>query len=181
MVRMAPYEALHDPDLADDIQTARHFRGALRGQSRAADRLAVFGAAAALLTDGMLSHAAGKCFFRTGVPDLKPRIHGAFRHGARVQGIPTQSELGLLHFHAASPETWLAQLDYRLRLGAYRGRPECVALLGPADGKLRRAIYDAIQRATPEMISLLDSLGILRTHDLGLSRKVDHLLGDRLP
>lgn len=175
LLRIAPFEALHDPGLPDDIQTARHFRGALRGPGHTADRAALYGAHAGMLTDGMLGHSAGKCFFRTGIPGLRPQIHGAFVGQDRLPGGPFAADLALLHFHAADPDDWLSHLDFRLARGAYRGRPALVAHLAHATAPERRQFYDAVQRASPALLAGLDRLGQLRRHDLGLRAKVARL------
>ena len=179
MVRAAPFEALHDPSLPDDIQTARHFRAALRGAAHAQQRHALYGPYADMLPDGMLGHSAGKCFFRTGIPGLRPQIHGAFAGTERLPGGPFDPGLELLHIHAADPAQWLAQLDFRLAQGAYRARPDLVAHLTAASATDRRRFYDAVQGASPDLLDRLSRLGLLRTHDLGLRAKVARLMAMR--
>ena len=175
LLRIAPFEALHDPALPDDIFTARHFRGALRGTEHAQNRDLVFGPAARLLPEGMLSHAAGKCIFRTGIPRLTPQIHGAFRDKQRVRGGAFHPDIALLHFHAHDREGWLNKLDFRLRHGGYRARPEMVAWLLAASAEERRTFYDTVQAPSPDRLALLGRLGVLRTETLGLRDKVAHL------
>ncbi|NJM83295.1 MAG: glycosyltransferase family 2 protein, partial [Tabrizicola sp.] len=53
IVRMEPFEAMHDPDLPDDIYTARQFRGALNDTDIAL-RPAVLGLYRAVMPAGML-------------------------------------------------------------------------------------------------------------------------------
>ncbi len=171
LVRVAPFEALHDPALPDDIFTARYFRAPLRGPRHAADRAALFGNYAPLMPDGVLSHSAGKCFFRTGIHRLKPRIHGAFHANARVPGGVFHPDLTLLHFHAQDREQWLDRLEFRLAQGGYRDRP-LQRWLAQADIAARIAFYDAVQVATPDKVDLLRRLGLMREVDLGLSAKV---------
>lgn len=52
---MDAFEALHDPDLPDDIFTARHFHGTLRGD-HVGLRPANFGHAADVLTGGSIGY-----------------------------------------------------------------------------------------------------------------------------
>lgn len=170
MLRMAPFEALQAPDMADDIFTARAFRGALRGPSHAADRGALFGRHAALLPDGMLSHSVGKSFFRTGIAGLQPRIHGAFRDGQRVPGGAFAPDLALLHFHAEDRARWLARLPFRLARGGYRVGP-LQALAGAGPDALAE-FYDAVQTASEPQLARMRNLGILREERLELRRKV---------
>ena len=169
---VAPWEALHDPALPPDVFTARHFRAALRGPSRAADRARVFGAYADLLPEGVLSHAAGKCFFRTGIRRLEPRIHGAFFAKTRLVNGPFPPDLALLHFHAQDPDRWLASLPFRLTKGAYQYNPPLQEFLLSADPATRAAFYAKVQVASPEALALLESLGLLRSETLDLRAKV---------
>ncbi|MFN3825535.1 MAG: glycosyltransferase family 2 protein [Pseudorhodobacter sp.] len=172
MYRMAPWEALHDPALPDDIFTARQFRAALSGADRAGARERVFGPFAPLLPQGVLSHSAGKCFFRTGLARFEPRLHGAFRAGARVPGGEFGPEIALLHFHAEDPARWKDRLQFRLERGAYSfNEPLRQWLLeaGPAgiDG-----FYDAVQRVTPALVERLRAEAALLEADLGLRAQV---------
>jgi hypothetical protein len=174
-LRIAPFEALHDPALPDDIFTAQHFRGALRGTEHAQNRDRIFGPQARFLPEGMLSHAAGKCIFRTSIPRLKPQIHGAFRDKQRVRGGAFHPDIALLHFHAQDREVWLKKLDFRLSHGGYRARPEMVTWLLTASDEDRCAFYDSVQATSADRLALLDRLGVLRTETLGLRDKVARL------
>ncbi|MDZ4136526.1 MAG: glycosyltransferase family 2 protein [Paracoccaceae bacterium] len=172
MMRMAPWEALHDPDLPDDIFTAGQFRGALRGPQADAARRAVFGRFAALLPSGVLSHAAGKCFFRTGLARFEPRLHGAFRAGVRVPGGPFCAEIALLHFHAEDPARWKDRLAFRLTRGAYQYNPDLQAWLLAADAAMIDGFYRNVQQPATKTLATLRDLGILIEADLGLRAKV---------
>jgi hypothetical protein len=127
----------------------------------------------------MLGHSVGKCFFRTGIPGLRPQIHGAFVGAERQPGGPFEPGLVLLHFHAPNPGEWLAHLDFRLSRGAYRARPELAAYLGAATPADRKRFYDAVQDASPDTLDRLSQLSLLRQHDLGLRAKVARLLAKR--
>lgn len=181
MLRIAPWEALHDPGLPDDVFTARHFRAALRGPSLAAARARLFGPYAPLLPDGVLSHAAGKCFFRTGVRRLEPRIHGAFYARARLPGGDFDPDLALLHFHAQDPARWLASLPFRLTRGAYQFNPPLQQFLATADTESRAAFYARVQHASPDTLAILADLGILRAELLTLRARIAALTALRPP
>ncbi len=175
MCRMEPFEALHDPDLPDDIYTARAFRGPLK-QAHAALRGPVLGDYATILPEAMLSHSAGKVFFRTGVPGLSPRLHGAFIGGERLPGPGFHPGLRLLHFHAQDREDWLTALPFRLTRGAYQYRPEMQAWLASASAEEVADFYLATQRARPEAAALLHDAGRLVEARLDLRRRVADLL-----
>lgn len=175
MVRMSPWEALHDPGLIDDIFTARHFRAALRGKRWKADRNIVFGNYAFLLPEGTLSHASGKCFFRTGLRKFHPRLHGAVGIGVGPAGAHRHADLALLHFHAQDRTQWLDRLPFRLERGAYReniGLTTYLQICGEA-GLIK--FYDRVQTARPDMLDHLREIGALIETDLNLSAKVAKL------
>lgn len=175
LVRTEPFEALHDPALPDDIFTARQFRAPTKGP-HAGLRAATFGPLAEVLTEGVLSHSAGKVFFRTGIAGLVPRIHGGSLQGERLPGPAFDPRLRLLHFHAQDRARWLAALPFRLQRGAYQYRPELHDHLGAATPAEIAAFYDAAQRVTPEQAAALAAAGRLVTADLHLRDKVAALL-----
>ncbi len=172
MLRMAPWEALHDPLLPDDIFTARHFRAALRGAANEAARTRVFGAFAPLMSNGVLSHAAGKCFFRTGLARFEPRLHGAFRAGARVPGGDFFPDIALLHFHAEGPARWKDRLQFRLTRGAYQYNPALQEWLLAADDAQIDVFYRATQTANTDTLVKLRAEGILIETSLHLRDKI---------
>ncbi|MDO9524315.1 MAG: glycosyltransferase family 2 protein [Gemmobacter sp.] len=174
VLRAEPYEALYNPDLPDDIFTARHFRRGLGSPDP--DRAAqLFGRFGALLPKGMLSHTVGKCFFRTRVEGMVANIHGARIGGERVFGGQFHPDLSLLHFHAEDPTRWLANLRFRLSKGAYQFLPDMQAHLLAADDQEIAAFYDAVQLATPRTLTTLQDMGLLRTADLGLRAKIGRI------
>jgi hypothetical protein len=177
MLRAAPWEALHDPALPDDIFTARQFRAALkRGPAGRAARMRAFGPYARLLPSGALSHAAGKCFFRRGVRHLAPRLHTAHLNGERVTGEALHLDVALLHFHAQDPVGWKAHLHYRLTRGAYRAQPALIAALLDAPQAAIDAFYATVQCPDAATRRYLAENGLLIEVDLGLRAKVAHLL-----
>lgn len=171
ILRVEPWEALHDPALPDDIFTARAFRRQLPEDApHLATRL--YGAYGPLLDRGMLSHTIGKCFFRTGIKDMVGRIHGARIKGEQVFGGRFHPDLALLHFHAQDPDLWKGRLPYRLERGAYQYRPDMQRWLMGAKPAQVDAFYTAIQTARPDLLRELSAHGLLREADLGLRARV---------
>jgi hypothetical protein len=174
-LRLAPWEALHDPALPDDIFTARAFRRALKGEVFEPLRDRLFGPYAEILHQGAISHAAGKCFFRTGLPGLSPRIHTAMLDGERLVLRETQPEIALLHFHAQDRADWIARLPFRATRGAYRANPPFFVWFSGADAAEVAAFYDRIQVANPAMLAQLRDAGALIEADLRLRDRVARL------
>ncbi|AWD22404.1 glycosyltransferase family 2 protein [Fuscovulum blasticum] len=175
MVRLEPFEAMHDPSLPDDIFTARLFRGPLKGP-RAFLRDIIFGRYAAAMPNGMLSHSVGKAFFRTGVPGFTPRLHGGSMNGVRMDGPPMDRRVKLLHFHAQDRAKWTAALPFRLARGAYQKNEALLQALSGATPDKIDAFYTATQMLTPEMAEILWQEGRLVEVNLDLRRKVADLL-----
>jgi hypothetical protein len=176
LLRLPPYEALHDPQAPDDIFTSRYFRAALRSGVDAPARARVFGIFAPLLPSGVLSHAAGKCFFRTGLSRFEPRLHGAFRAGARVAGGAFCPDIALLHFHAEDPVRWKDRLPFRLMKGAYQYNPPLQDWLSNARPSEIDQFYAAVQTANDDLLQCLRQETILREVHLHLRYQVATLL-----
>lgn len=175
VIQMEPFEAMHDPALADDIFTARAFRGPLK-KGFAGFRDMALGPYAGLIPDGMLSHSVGKCFFRSGIAGLTPRLHGAMLAGTRVPGAGHLSGTRLLHFHAQDREGWLAALPYRLTRGAYQYKPDLQAFLRQASAQEIGDFYRRTQMVTREAEARLAAAGRLLQADLGLRLKIQSLV-----
>lgn len=171
-LRMAPWEALHDPALPDDIFTARAFRRALKGPDYSALKADVFGPYAEMLDQGAISHSAGKCFFRAGVPGLSPRIHTAMIGGERLVLRDVMPDVALLHFHAQDREDWIARLPFRATKGAYRANPPFFVWYSMTDPEGVEKFYRRVQMATPDMLARLAREGVLIEAELGLRAKV---------
>ncbi len=176
MLRAEPFEAMHDPALPDDIYSARQFRGPLK-PPHAALRAPVLGRFAPVLPEAMLSHTAGKAFFRTGIPGLSVRLHGAFLDGTRLPGPAFDPRLRLLHFHAQDRAAWLAALPFRLTRGAYQYHPEMVAFMESATDAEIADFYDTTQRLTADQAALLRKAGRLAETDLALRAQILALTG----
>lgn len=172
MLRLPPYEALHDPALPDDIFTARHFRAALNGKHNADARSRAFGPYAPLLENGVLSHSAGKCFFRTGLARFEPRLHGAFRAGARVEGGAFSNDIALLHFHSEDPVRWRDRLHFRLTRGAYQFNPALQQWLLAAKDATIDQFYLETQTATFETLAKLRAEKALLSATLNLRQHI---------
>ena len=177
VLRVEPWEALHAPELPDDIYSARAFRRQIPADKTtlAAE---LYGDAGRLLEAGMLSHTVGKCFFRTGIPEMVGRIHGARIKGEPVPGGRFHPDLALLHFHAEARGDWLARLPYRLERGAYQYRPAMQAWLRAAAPPEVEGFYDKVQRARPELLAALRAAGLLREETLNLRRRVERRFPD---
>lgn len=171
LCRAEPFEAMHDPGLPDDIFTATAFRGALK-ERFAHLRAPVLGPYAAVLPEGMLSHANGKALFRCGVPRLSPRLHGAFVDGLRLPGPPFQPGLRLLHFHAQDRLGWTEALPFRLTRGAYQYHPDLQAFLTGAHPQQIADFYAETQMLTPQKAEMLRSENRLVDARLDLRDKV---------
>jgi hypothetical protein len=176
MLRLPPFEALHDPGLPDDIHAATRFRGAMQGRQYRDLRRAVFGDHAPLLPRGMLSHSEGKCFFRSGVPGFQARLHAGFLHGQRLDRAPDDPDLDLLHFHAQDREAWLAALPFRLTQGAYQFNTGLCDYLSGSTAEEIAAFYDAVQCPGPDAVQALKAAGLLREARLGLRDRVAALI-----
>lgn len=93
-------------------------------------------------------------------------------------------EIELGHFHAASWEQFLRHYRYRLTKGSYRTtlKPQSNATSALSHHNLFRFIesdageeglrqfYDAMCKATPELLDRLDRHGLLRTHRMDFTR-----------
>lgn len=172
IVRVEPWDALHDPDAPDDIYRGRYFRRPLRRGEDPGLLDDLHGPFARLLPRGLLGHSAGKCFFRTGIAGLAPSIHSARLDGKRLDAGPIAPGLALLHFHAAEPERWLERLPFRVERGAYRTLPKVQAFLTEATPEVLSDFYLRTQVATPDALSRLSALGMLREERLDLCAKL---------
>lgn len=177
---MDAFEAIHDPDLPDDILTARQFRGPL-GPAVPDVHAAVFGPVADVVAKGNLGHTIGKSFCRVGLPGVLLGLHEVFRDR---QPVPTafHPELRILHFHAHDPVIWRGLLPYRLAKGAYHYDAEnhLRAHLQGASDAVIDDFYAHTMTLTPEKVALLERHGLLITADLALRPKVADLLAGRL-
>jgi hypothetical protein len=175
-LRMEPFEAVHTPDLPDDIFTARHFRGPLG--ARFGDlRAQIMEDYELLLPKGHLSHTVGKSFCRPQAKGVRLRLHLVVRDKERLD-IPVHPELRLLHFHAQDRVAWQNALPFRLKRGAYQFHPLLAAHLAEASADDIQHFYETTQMLSDAKLGLLRARGRLLTVDLGLRAKVGTLLGE---
>jgi len=174
-LKLEPFEAMHDPLLPDDVFTARSFRGPLR-QEYWRLRWRALGKYRFLIPDGILSHTVGKVFYRTGIPDLSPRLHSVMLNGKRLHVPGWHSQARLLHFHAQDLKEWLAALPFRLTRGAYQYRPEMQQYLAGATPAEVEKFYKKTQTLNPKHVEALLTSGRLIEADLGLRQKIAALL-----
>lgn len=179
VLKIEPFEAMHDPDLPDDIFTARAFRGAIRHEHWPL-RQPALGEYRKYIRDGLLSHGVGKLFFRTRVRGLFPRIHTVRLKGEHVPTPTWQPDLKLLHFHAQDRQAWLDALPFRLTFGAYQFNKELQAFLQSASQDEIDHFYLQTQVLSPDALEALQQVGRALTADLGLRRKVERLLAGQL-
>ncbi len=137
---------------------------------------------------GMLSHVAGKLFVRTGVPQLRIRIHNAFVEDLQNPCLVKSPEIDLCHFHAKNWDAWFSHFKYRHSQGTYRsslkaprGDPhsapnmhQTLTQVLKTDGEAGlRAYFDEFCADSPERRAQLEDHGLLRVRDLNISRSLD--------
>lgn len=177
-LRAVPAEALHDPEVPDDIFTARQFRLPFPHGFPAERRVAILGNTtyAALLPRNMLSHHVGKSLFRTGISDLNPKLHAATvgPDNTRLK-VPLHPELVVLHFHAQDKAAWLAALPHRVTKGAYRFNEPLAGFMEQATPEEVETFYEETQMAKPQLVAALRAESLLIEADLKLRDKVEAL------
>lgn len=173
-MKLEPFEAMHDPLLADDIYTSREFRGALRHEHWPRRRAAL-GPYRKVIRDGMLSHTVGKVIYRTRIPGLLPRLHAVMLDKEFVKTPDWQPEMKLLHFHSQDKAAWLAALAFRMTRGAYQFRPELQAFLAESSPEDIDRFYRRTQILPTDLRDELVAVGRVIIADLGLRQKVQAL------
>ena len=182
--RAHPIEALSpdpgDPPGAHDIWCKACARNAAQ---RRADTAAIYPTYGAHLNGGFLSHVAGKVFVRTGLDDIKLRIHNAFRSGEMDPDPAVLAACKIVHLHGVNWEHWQAHYRYRLAHGSYRkGLKPAPHLDGTGltmnalfamlekDGgdDALRAFFDEVCVATPDLRQRLQAHGLLHKVTLDL-------------
>jgi hypothetical protein len=174
VMKLEPFEAMHDPLLPDDIFTSREFRGALRHEFWPRRRAAL-GPYRKVIRDGMLSHSVGKVIYRTRIPGLLPRLHTVMIDKVFVKTPDWHPEMKLLHFHAQDKPAWLAAVPFRMTKGAYQFRPELQAFLAEATPDEIDKFYRRTQILPVGLRDELVKDGRVILADLGLRAKVQAL------
>ncbi|WP_103259051.1 glycosyltransferase family 2 protein [Tabrizicola aquatica] len=175
VVKLEPFEAMHDPMLSDDIFTAREFRGALTHDVWRY-RTPALGRYKKVIRDGILSHSVGKVLFRTGIQGLAPRLHSVMLGGKRIPAPDWCREARLLHFHAQDRAAWLSALPFRLTRGAYQFRPPLQQFLAGATPEEVDAFYLRTQILPMDVARELQALGRVVVADLQLRQKVQAMM-----
>ncbi|SIS70712.1 Glycosyl transferase family 2 [Roseivivax lentus] len=141
------------------------------------------------LTGGFLSHATGKVFARTGIPDARLGIHTLKYRGADVSNRAPLAGCLLAHLHAPSWEAFLHHLPFRRSVGSYAKQSERPGKLGVADiltyleaeeGEAGlRTFFDEVCRDTPELRQKLAAHGMLVEWPLDLDGAVARVFRGR--
>ncbi|MDJ0822406.1 MAG: glycosyltransferase family 2 protein [Paracoccaceae bacterium] len=141
-----------------------------------------FGDWAQHLSGGMLSHVAGKLFFRTGLKPLQIKIHNIIHQDVQNPGMVELSGTELGHFHADSWEHFIAAYRFRLTKGSYRAELKPQVRQGAAlnlhdlfqtieategEAGLRR-FFAEVCTADTALCAKLDQHGLLRRHQMDL-------------
>lgn len=136
---------------------------------------------------GFLSHVAGKRFVRTGLDNVKIRIHNMYLEGVENPSAVDLKGVDLCHCHVKDWDSWISAYRYRLEHGAYRaGLSPSVAIekgglslhdmfsmIESEQGETGlRSFFDEICADTPKLRQSLEMHGLLRTYDLDLGQKV---------
>ncbi|RBI84243.1 glycosyltransferase family 2 protein [Rhodosalinus halophilus] len=175
--RVRPIEALAPPAGGPPVHfKATHAERTAR--QAAAER--VYGAWAAHLPGGFLSHVQGKLFIRTG-HGLKLKIHNAWLGDTENPGLRELAGVRLCHLHAPSWEAFHAHYRYRLSQGSYRAelRPQASraglnlhALFRRIEAERGaaglRAFFEEVAVAHPPLLARLEAEGLLHRCDLAL-------------
>lgn len=137
------------------------------------------------LNGGYLSHVAGKLFVRTGLKDIRFKIHNLESPSGNNPGEVILTETELLHMHSKSWDDWLATYQYLKSKGSYR--KELAAPTQPPgvmnqefdvpnlnqlftvleeDGGTEglRAFFKEVCQVTPELLQSLNRFGHLRSY-----------------
>lgn len=163
------------------------FKGYIEsGATRAATVERIYPEFGRYVKGGFLSHVAGKLFIRTGLKNIKIRIHNMFCADEMNPREERFSDVELCHCHATSWEDWLSRYHYRLEKGSYRPelapvRPheqgglsmhDMFSLIEEEEGEagLRR-FFDEVCADSPDLRARLDAEGLLRICDLDLEHK----------
>lgn len=171
VVKLEPFEAMHDPLLPDDIYTSREFRGAIRHEFWRFRRRAL-GDYRSVIRDGLLSHSVGKVLFRKGIPNLSPRLHSVMLDGVRLPARDWCAEARLLHFHAQDRQAWVDALPFRLARGAYQYQATMQEHLSKATPAEIDDFYLTTQVLSLDVARGLQEVGRVVTVDLRLRDKV---------
>ncbi|QQA43186.1 glycosyltransferase family 2 protein [Pelagovum pacificum] len=175
-IRLAPFEALFDSSLEDDIFTATVFRAEVPRNMPRPWLRRMFGAYRDVLPRGLLGHRAGKCAFLGG-KDVRPGIHGPSRSiRTDFPWQPFNEDMRILHFHANDKTDWLAKLPRRVA-GGYSTNHPLVEFLGTASEIDIQRFYYQTQTAVPEKVAIARDQGLIHEQRLELRRRIEARFG----
>jgi hypothetical protein len=179
-VRVRPIEALTGDD---DLYKAFIPAGSRRDEL-VEEIYPVYGG---FVLGGFLGHVQGKLFVRTGLPNLRDRIHNLYQNGTFL---PCKTELtgvDLCHRHAPDWDHWLAHYRFRLARGSYQpggtlnvarergglNKHELLSWIEEDQGiEGLRAFFNEIGGADPNVRKRLHEHGMIRHRPLELEEKV---------
>ena len=139
------------------------------------------------LNGGFLSHVAGKLFVRTGLADIKFKIHNLETANGNNPGEVLLEDTELLHMHAKDWEDWRATFEYRKTDGSYRAElapptqppgvrgkdpdapnlNQLFAVIEDSGGEdALREFFNEVCMATPELLQRLQQFGRLRSYKI---------------
>ncbi|MBT8155826.1 glycosyltransferase family 2 protein [Epibacterium ulvae] len=178
--RLSPIEALADSET--------HFRAAVpKGEDTDSLLKKLYPNYGLYSHRGLLSNAAGKLFVRTGMPQLRIRIHNAYVEDLKNPCQVPCEDIDLCHFHGSNWDGWLRNFKYRHTHGAYRSslKPprgdnnsapnmhQTLSQVLENHGEAGlRAYYDEFCADSPQRRAELQEQGILRVRHLNISRSL---------
>ena len=137
------------------------------------------------LPGGFLSHVAGKLFARTGLKNVRYRIHNILIDGVENPGQVELSAVDLCHHHAPDWDSWLSTYGFRIAKRSYRpglttnvapelgglSKHDLFQLIEGKDGKaaLHRFFLE-ITAQDEDVFALLRDGNWIRERDLQLSQ-----------
>lgn len=172
--RARPMELLAGGDPAQDLAFKTFIPPGKQREQTVATLYPTFGQH---LKGGFLSHIAGKIFVRTGIEELKFRIHNAFLDAEMNPNSIEMPHIELAHFHATDWDTWVSHFAYRFEEGSYRADlgparardrggitvHELFTLIQAEEGKAGlRAFFNEVCADTPTLRARLHAAGHLR-------------------
>ncbi|MBW4707930.1 glycosyltransferase family 2 protein [Roseobacter sp. YSTF-M11] len=179
--RTRPMEALAPSDAATFPDAFKKFLP--NGPARLETAMRLYPTFGAYVKGGFVSHVAGKLFVRTGLPDMKIRIHNAQQNEQMNPRSTELDQVALAHCHASNWQAWRDAYQYRFEKGSYRAN--LAPAIPEADGGLTlhalfktirahegehglRTFFDEVCADTPEHRSRLEKEQLLVVHDLAL-------------
>ncbi|MEM9637722.1 MAG: glycosyltransferase family 2 protein [Pseudomonadota bacterium] len=183
--RVRPMEALSKPEGGGFPDAFKRFLP--NGPDRLDTVLRLYPTFGTYVKGGFVSHVAGKLFVRTGMADMKIRIHNAQQGEVMNPHSADLEQVALAHCHAMNWQDWRGAYDYRHEKGSYRANlapavpqhaggvtlHELFRAIYAQDGEAGlRAFFDEVCADTPEHRARLQDEGLLAEHVLDLDAKM---------